>query len=229
MLESKSHRKSLLPTLWQRRSFARRLLMALLAVGLFLIGYQWGNQVSLRQAPTASIAGVRLRPPVPLPVWQLEDEQAQPMTSDAFAGDWVLLGFAPVASLRGQLTMTRLLEVFNRLADRPDLRAQLRLVLVSAPLNAPLARDFRRLLPSAWVLTGSAEQRERLQASLVGPVPTTDALQSPDADTDVAATPVALYLIDPHNALVAIFPAVQPPAQVASDVRQLADHPSQEP
>ncbi|MBK5968822.1 hypothetical protein Thiosp_02366 [Thiorhodovibrio litoralis] len=198
----------------RRRPLALRLFMALLAVGLFVIGYQWGNQSQRGQGQTVAIEGVRLRPAVPLPSWQLTDDGGQPRGSDQFEGFWVLLGFAPIDDVSGHLTMTRMLEVFNRLADQPAVREQLRLVLVSPRMDAALAQDFRRLLTQIWVLSGSPEQLARLDAMLAG---------------STAKEGAALYLIDPEARLTAIFPNTQPPAAIARDMRLLAKTTAQEP
>jgi hypothetical protein len=218
----------------RRRPLTARLLMALLAGGLFLLGYQWGNRWQLPQdADHAAIEGVRLRPVVPLPTWALADANGQPVTATDFAGAWVLLGMAPVDDLSGHLTMARLIAVFNRLADVAPLRERLHLVVVSPRLDATQARDFQQLLTTAWVLTGSAEQRERLRALLHGPVlqtpspapPTLAQAEPGDLLADAAQPPMepaALYLIDPDGALLAIFPPAQSPAAIARDLRQLA-------
>lgn len=153
----------------RRRSLGLRLVMALLAAGIFLIGYQWGNRWRQEYDQEPVIAGVRPRPAVALPNWELSDQDGQPVGSAELAGFWVLLGSAPIDALSGHLTMARMLEVFNRLADQPALRGQLRLVLVSPRMNVDLARDFRRLLGQSWMLSGSPEQLARIEAILSGP------------------------------------------------------------
>ncbi|EIC20645.1 hypothetical protein Thi970DRAFT_04299 [Thiorhodovibrio frisius] len=217
--------------------------MALLAGGLFLIGYQWGNQWQPRHEPASVIEGVRLRPPVPLPDWELHTAAGQVFGSEQLKGFWVLLGVAPIDGLSGHLSMTRMLEVFNRLADRPALREKLRLVLVSPRMDAALAQDFRRLLAQTWVVSGTPEQLARLQAMLTGQPAETETLTSA---TQVAASashvqsrePFAagpdaqassLHLIDPNAELIAVFPAAQSPAGIARDIRHLAEPGSQEP
>ncbi|WP_328984284.1 SCO family protein [Thiorhodovibrio winogradskyi] len=216
--------------------------MALLAGGLFLIGYQWGNQWQPRHEQAPVIEGVMLRPPVPLPDWELENEAGQVFGSEQLTGRWVLLGIASIDDVSGHLSMTRMLEVFNRLADLPALREQFSLVLVSPRMDAALAQGFRRLLAQTWVLSGTPEQLARLRAMLTGPSADTETLISatqageaePDAQppglsgADPNPQTATFYLIDPKAELIAIFPAAQSPAGIARDIRHLSELNAQE-
>ncbi len=124
------------------------------------------------------------------------------------------MGFAPINSARGHRSIARLVEVYNRLADQPDLRRQLRLILVTADSVPRLALDFERLSPAISVLSGEPEQRDTLQAALgAGPQPT-----GPDSDQDLPP----LFLIDPDARLLVLFPSSQSAAAVAADVAALA-------
>jgi hypothetical protein len=201
----------------RRRLRLVRLILAVLAVALFVIGYQWGNQWQAGRDTASTITGVVLRPSVNLSDWQLQDAQGQPYGAADLAGSWALLGLAPVDTLTGQLTMTRLIEVFNRLADQPRLREQVRLILVTPDRDSAAGQNFQDLLANARVLTGTAEQRVRLQAQLQGP--TDPALQENAGTTDPA--PTTLYLINPGAVLIALFPPAQSPASIAKDLHQL--------
>ncbi len=209
----------------RRRSLLPRLVMALLAGGLFLIGYQWGNHWQQRYESTPSIEGVRLLPPIPLPAWELEDETGQLLDSQDLAEFWVLIGFAALEDLTGHLALTRMIDIFNRLADRPKVREQLRLLLVSPHRNNTLAQDFQRLLPQLRLLTGTAEQRARLRSLLDAPEP-----EAEDRTHQADGTEsLSLYLMNPEGALTAVFPPAQPAARVAVDIQRLADTPAREP
>lgn len=209
--------------------------MAVLAGALFLVGYQWGNQWQRERSEPPRISGVLLRPPIALPDWRLEDPSGTEIGPAAFADDWVLLAFVSSDPLTRQLTMTRMIEVLNRLADRTALRERLRLALVTPSDAAGLARDFNRLLPTARVLSGTPEQRERLSALLAGPSvePSPEPRAEPGAGDPVPGVrqehepegpgAVTFYLIDPEGQLQVVFPAAQSAAEIAADLRALTD------
>jgi hypothetical protein len=124
------------------------------------------------------------------------------------------VGFAPINSARGHRSIARLVEIYNRLADQPELRRQLRLILVTADSVPRLALDFERLSPAISVLNGEPEQRDTLRAALgAGPQP-----PGPDSEQDLPP----LFLIDPDARLVVLFPSSQSAASVAADVAALA-------
>lgn len=205
-----------------RRPLARRFFVAALAVGLFAVGYQWGHQRSLGRETPPSITGVLLRPSLALPDWQLQDSSAQPLGAAHLNGSWVLLGFASFASQAGQATVTRLVELFNRLADQPELRARLRLVLVTPDLPSAPERSIERLTAQALVLTGTEAQRAHLRSMLNRSDESDDVMISTSSD-GTQPTPALLYLLDPTGKLIALFPAEQAPVTVAEDLRQLAN------
>ena len=180
--------------------------MALAAVGLFLIAYQWGNQYQLAGAGPPSIGGVLIRPPQPLPALDLSGPRGG-LTGDDLLEHWTLIALASPAGAGGHRAVAKLIEVANRLVAEPDLRERLRLLLISADDAPRLARDFERLTPELSVLTGGPQMLERLRAALgAGP-----------AQAD-AEEPPALYLIDPKVRLVALFPGAQAPAGIAADI-----------
>lgn len=178
--------------------------MALLAIGIFLLSYQWGGQWQRRHTTAvAEISGILLRPPIPLADGGADQEPAA-VAAIWPDGRWVLLGFADnddASGLNGKPVVARMVEIFNRLADQPRLRERLRLILIDPALDPTRATDDARLLPQLALLSESDARRAGLSA---------------------LATDLGLYLIDPERALRAIFPAALTPAQVAEDIRQLA-------
>jgi hypothetical protein len=197
-----------------RRSPWVRLVMILAAAGLFVVGYQWGNRYKHRGGPPA-IAGVLVAPPIDLSDFALHDADGRPVTRDRLRDGWTLLTYADLTQAQGHLAVNRLLEVYNRLADRPELRAELRLVLVQARDAPNLARDFDRLNPALVVAAGEPEALARLADALGGaPAP---------APGDDAGS--ALFLIAPGARLVALFTPGQGPATVATDLGTLSEYP----
>jgi hypothetical protein len=138
--------------------------MAIAAIGLFLLSYQWGSQYKHGAGEPPAIAGVSIRPAQPLPDFVLNGSSGAAFGRADLLEHWSLVGFAPINSARGHRSIARLVEVYNRLADQPELRRQLRLILVTADSVPRLALDFERLSPAISVLNGEPEQRDTLQS-----------------------------------------------------------------
>lgn len=143
-----------------------RLAFALGAMGLFLFGYQWGNEYQRRHAKPPQISGVLVRPPAAIPGFRLQDPLGRPFDQETLAAGWTLLTFGDLAGASGQLAIQRLIDLYNRVAGEEDLHRSLRLVLVTATDAPNLARDFARLSPALYVLSGEAAERDRLIAAL---------------------------------------------------------------
>jgi hypothetical protein len=153
-----------------RHSHWVRLAFALGAMGLFVLGYQWGNEYQRRHAKPPAISGVLVRPPAAIPGFRLEDPVGRPFDQNTLARGWTLLTFGDLSAVQGQLAIQRLIDVYNRVAGEEELHQALRLVLVTATDAPNLARDFARLSPALYVLGGEAAELERLRAALgVGP------------------------------------------------------------
>jgi len=143
-------------------------------MGLFLFGYQWGNEYQRRHAKPPSISGVLVRPPADIPGFSLVDALGRPFNQGTLAAGWTLLTFGDLTSAQGQLAVQRLIDVYNRVADQENLHQALRLALVTSTDAPNLARDFSRLSPALHVLSGEAEEVQRLRAALgVGSDPQT--------------------------------------------------------
>jgi hypothetical protein len=147
-----------------------RLVFVLGAMGLFLFGYQWGNEYQRRHAKPPQISGVLVRPPAAIPGFRLADPQGRTFDQETLAAGWTLLTVGDLSGVEGQLAIQRLIDVYNRVAGEEELHRALRLVLVTTTDAPNLARDFARLSPALYVLSGDAAELERLKAALgVGP------------------------------------------------------------
>jgi hypothetical protein len=195
-----------------RRGPFARLVLIVSAIGLFLIGYYWGNQYKYSGGPPA-IEGVMISPAMPLAEFDLRDAQGRPFGSEDLADRWTLLAFGEISQARGQLAVTHMIEVYNRLADRPELRDRLQLLLAAPSQSPNLASDFQRLSPALRILSGEESELSRL-AGLLGASP-----------TGIGEEGAARYLIAPNGSLLALFAAGQPAEAVASDVMTLSDWP----
>lgn len=194
--------------------------MALAAIGLFLLAYQWGNQYRYDSGEPPVIGGVLIRPPQPLPDFVLYDTAGEPVERGALLERWSLLGFGHLSGAGGHRGISRLVAVSNRLADAPDVRGRLRLLLATADAAPSLARDFERLSPTIAVLSGERNAITELAAALGA-----DAERVLDGASD---TPPTLFLVDPRAELVAIFPGALSAATIAEDVAALAEQRARE-
>ncbi|MGE5152685.1 MAG: SCO family protein [Bdellovibrio bacteriovorus] len=182
-----------------------RLALVLGAMGLFVLGYQWGNEYQRRHAKPPQISGVLVRPPAAIPGFRLEDPLGRAFDQDTLGAGWTLLTFGDLSGVEGQLAIQRLLDVYNRVADEEGLHRYLRLVLVTTTDAPNLARDFARLSPALYVLSGDAAELQRLRAALgVGPE---------------AEQP--LFVFAPGGYLVALLTGRSDGAGLAADLRAL--------
>jgi len=199
------------------RGPAVRLVMVAAAIGLFMVGYYWGNRYKHGDPAPLSIEGVLVRPPLELPGVELQDARGQAFTTDSFKDRWTLLTFADPGRAPGHLAITRMIEIQNRLAASPELQARLQLALVAESRDPALAQDFGRLSTALKLLSGVPGEVRKLRVS-VGASPRND------VGAEVEGDP-AFFLIDPSGRLQSFFPGTQPPASIASDLSAIAEHP----
>lgn len=188
-----------------RRSLWWRLGFMLLAMAIFVLSYQWGNEQQRRHPRAPQISGVLLRPPVQIAALDLHDAFGRPF--DLTQG-WTLLAFGALSDASGQLAVQRLVEVLNRLADRPALREQLHLVLLDPAANLAQARDFMRLSPALRILDAKPEMLDALRATLG---------QQPSSPDD------SFYLLGPGGFLLALLPRQSEGAILTADLAAIYD------
>lgn len=204
-----------------------RLAVMMGAVGLFLAGYHWGNQVQRARAALPAIDGVLVRPPAAVPRFRLQDPNGRVFDQGSLAGGWTLLAFGDLTGASGQRAVARLIDLYNRVSDQEDLYRALRLVLVTpddfAERTGGPALDFARLSPALWVLGGPAAERARLAGALgaaAGAPSGTTAAARPAPGPD----PGTLYCFAPGGALIALFTGETEPARTAAGLTVLHDH-----
>lgn len=198
-----------------RRRPAARLAMIAAAIGLFLVGYYWGNQYKRADPAPLTIDGVLVRPPLELPGFELVDVENQTFTANSFKKRWTLVTFGDLSRAPGHLAVMRMIEVHNRLAGRPELQTLLQLALVAERQDSDLARDLARLSPALNLLSGESGEVQRLRASL-------GASAADDSGPEVGGD-VSSYLIGPSGRLLALFSEAQPPASIAADLSIIAE------
>jgi len=185
-----------------------RLVLTVCALGIFLLGYYWGNQYRYGEGPPA-ISGIWLSPPQPLPNFTLDLATGGTFGQQDLRDHWTLLAFAPIESARGQLAANRLMAVAAHLGNQPRLQEQLQLLLLAAHQDLGTAWDFRRLSPKLHLLFGE------------GVAPLAEALGASPEAPDQAG----FYLIAPDGKGLAFFPPGLSPAAIAADLLMLSDWP----
>jgi len=190
-----------------------RLVMAAATVGLFLIGYYWGNQHKHDHTPLPTVAAVLVRPPIALPELDLRETSGQPFTTEGFDGHWTLLSFDDPGTASGHLAITRMVEVHNRLADHPDLRKLLQLTLVSPQQDPAPDEKVAGMSPTIEILIAPPSDLQKLRATLGAP---------PKETTESTPGEDPFYLIGPSARLLALFTGAQAPASIASDLITVA-------
>jgi cytochrome oxidase Cu insertion factor (SCO1/SenC/PrrC family) len=195
-----------------RRSPAARLTLVTAAIGLFLLGYYWGNRYQYGSRGPAPIDGILVTPPLLLPEFTLQDQHLQPFTPDNLSGHWSLFAVGALPRAEGQRAVARLIQVYNRIADQPELQRELILVLVATAGERRETQDFARLSPALKLLSGEAVELARLE-EFFGYDPT---------DADTRGT---VYLVDPKGRMLALFARDQQPDSVAQDIKTISDHP----
>jgi hypothetical protein len=184
-----------------------RLVLILVAMALFVLAYQWGNQYQRRAAGPPVIQGILISPAPTLPEIRLQDALGRGFGPEDLAEPWTLLAFGDLASASGQLGVQRLIDVYNRISDHRALRKHLRLVLITTTDEPNLARDFSGLLPALRIVGGTPEQIAELRAAM--------GLSEED-------TP-ALFVVAPGGRVVAFLPDTLDGDTMAHDLRQIHD------
>jgi len=192
-----------------------RLALAAAAIGLFLIGYHWGNRYQRSTSTPPAIEGVLIRPARPLPDLALRDGAGQSFTTERFVGHWTLLSFGKPSQALDQPAVMRMIEIRNRLASDSDLQEKLLLILVIQPDDSSPASDFGHLSPVLTLLSGTTDELQRLRTALGIPV---------QATAPATAQGIPCYLIGPSGRLSALFPDAQTPASIASDLAAIVAH-----
>lgn len=194
-----------------RRSPVARLVLVTAAIGLFLLGYYWGNRYQYGNRGPAGIDGILVTPPLPLPAFTLEDQHLQPFTHDDLSDHWSLFAVAALPRAEGHRAVARLIQVYNRLADQPDLQRDLALILIVSAGERRETQDFARLSPALKLLSGDTAELARMEEFF-------------GYDPAAADNGGTLYLVDPQARLVALFAREQEANRVSRDIKTIRDH-----
>ncbi|MEN8177863.1 MAG: hypothetical protein ABFS39_04510 [Pseudomonadota bacterium] len=176
----------------------RRIVIMLLALLTFGIAYYGGNRHT--EDESLKISGVLLRPAMPVPEFELEDQHGNSFSKQQLEDHWSLILLDPNRSSDSP-ALVRLVQIHNRLAIQPAIQQKIRFVYVprqpaTLTLAAGLGAGFFSLSGDAVDLH---EAFSRFGVS----------------DTEDGFT---LYLIDPDARIRVLFTGGQDTATIASDL-----------
>jgi protein SCO1/2 len=206
-------------SLRQPSPLVRRLVLALAAVVILLVGYILGNQYA-RQRLEQQVSAQLLETPWALPPFSLAGPDGQAFGPEAFVGRWsfVYFGCIDCADSR-EYVLALFHRLFNRLADDPELQSQMRLVFVTTdPAADPPERLHERVFrynPEFVGLSGEPQQVAILAAALAG------SLRLPETG-ELNESP--LYLVAPDGRQVATFTGLVDVETLGRDLRAIAEH-----
>lgn len=206
-------------SLRQPAPLVRRLVLALGAMLVLVVGYMLGNQYARSQLEQ-KLSGQFLEVPRELPPFSLTDQNGKTFGPEGFRGYWSFVYFGCIDCADSREAIPALLHrLHNRLADRPEIQARTRLVFVATDPAADSPESLKERLfyynPEFVGLTGEPKQEAVLAAALAG------SLRLP-AVGELNESP--LYLVAPDGRQVAIFTGLVDVESLGRDLGAIADY-----
>lgn len=194
----------------------RRLLFALAAVSLLIIGHQLGSWFTLgRQQLTG---GEWLQSPGHLPSFHLIDHNGQPFGLPELAGHWNLFVTGQIDAPGCDPMLRHLVEVRNRLAHRPE-QAQFRVIMLLTGIDPQTTKNVKQYIgfysPDFVALYGTVSA---LAETLGFAADDRAELTS----CGMAARRIAV--VSPAGEMLAILDGNQPASVIAGDLETLFDN-----
>ncbi len=186
----------------------RRLVILTLAVIVFAVAYFGGTKYKQSNIALPQISGLSIQPPAPLPDMS-EMGQGAPLDPIRLQDHWSLLVLDPSTGSTRSPALIKLLQIHNRLADKPELQHQLHFLYLPLQADEAIQTSVSALDGNITGLTGEADLvAETFEHFGVNP------------ESDQAA----FYLIDPEQRLHALFTPNQDTATIAKDINTLINH-----
>jgi len=206
----------------QPKSPFYRILLIGGALMALIFGYWFGNQ--LTKPDLQGLSATVLPTPRPLGAFELIDHNGERFTAANLAGHWsfVFFGYTRCPDVC-PTTMLLFNQVYNRLADEPQIRDATRWLLVSVDPERDTPELLRSYVtyynPSFIGVTGPPGEIEKL-ASQMSVVYMKQPLEG--GDDYLVDHSSAILLLDPQGRLFAIFSGAQDAATLAADFKKLA-------
>ncbi|MET0027657.1 MAG: SCO family protein [Candidatus Thiodiazotropha sp.] len=185
----------------------RRIVILTLAALAFGLAYYSGMQHPSRTTD-AAIQGIRIDPPTPVPPLELTDQQGAPFSQNDLRGQWSLLLLDPEGSPSPSPALIHLMQIHNRLADRPQLQGSIHFIYLPRWKEAALSQDIDRLSSHLTGLTGEPERVDEIFRQF---------------GVDTNGPSGLFFLIGPDQRMHALFTQDEDAATIAQDLTSLID------
>jgi cytochrome oxidase Cu insertion factor (SCO1/SenC/PrrC family) len=185
----------------------RRFVILALAALAFGLAYYSGMQTPSRTTD-AAIQGIRIDPPTPAPTLDLTDQKGAPFTQNDLRGQWSLLLLDPGESPAPSPALIHLMQIHNRLADRPQLQGSIHFIYLPRWKAAALSQEIDRLGTHLTGLRGKPEVVDEIFHQF---------------GVDTSGAIGLFFLIGPDQRLHALFTQGEDAATIAQDLASLID------
>lgn len=186
----------------------RRLVILTLAVIVFAVAYFGGARYQQSIQTLPQISGLAIQPPTPLPDMRELGEGA-PLNPDLLAGHWSLLALDPSKGGRRSPALIHLLQIHNRLADKPALQGQLHFLYLHLEVEETSQASLSAMHENITGLNGDTDLITKTFEHF---------------GVDLESDQPAFYLIGPEKRLHALFTRNQDAATIAQDINTLINH-----
>jgi len=193
----------------------------LAAMATLILGFYLGSEFAIHRLQE-EISATLIKPPRELPDFRLVKQSGEPFTRDDLEGHWSFVYFGCIGCPDSRVGVLSLMtQVYNRLADWPELQERMRLVLVTTRPETDTPELLKERLfyyhPEFIGVTGDPAALGALAAAFAGK----PRAPSDDAPTALEASP--LYLVGPDTRLLAVFRGWADDRGIAEDLRKIAE------
>ena len=197
----------------------KKLLLFLIAIAALLGGYYWGNQYAVQTTDYLNLHP--LASPVTIKAVNLTHYGTQQRFSEKnFQGKWslVLVGHHDLAISNDQLTLA--VQIYNRLADKPDLQDSVQVIFLELDTNAIPAQAInyvRRYHPGFIAIGGDRTEVE----SLTRQIGATYKITTKGTDPQQIDHSTSMALITPTAQLAGVFTGRVDAVSISADIKTL--------
>ncbi|MET0090170.1 MAG: hypothetical protein ABW068_09170 [Candidatus Thiodiazotropha sp.] len=185
----------------------RRIVILTLAALAFGLAYYSGMQHP-SHTTDAAIQGIRIDPPTPVPPFDLTDQLGAPFSQNDLRDQWSLLLLDPEGSPIPSPALVHLMQIHNRLADRPQLQRSIHFIYLPRWKEAALSQEIDRLGSHLTGLSGDPEVVDEIFRQF---------------GVDTNGPSGLFFLVGPDQRMHALFTQDEDAATIAQDLTSLID------
>ncbi len=186
----------------------RRIVILSLAALVFGIAYYAGMHHPSEKAHPPPIQGMAIDPPTPIPPFDLRDQRGAPYTQIDLQGQWSLLLLDPLGNPIPSPALVLLMQIHNRLANRPELQNSIHFIYLPHWREAALSESIDRLDSHLTGLNGEPDKVAETFRRF---------------GVEIGGTEPLFFLIGPNQRLHALFTQSEDAATIAQDLSLLID------